>query len=361
MDEGVLRRTVADLVAPSRGILAADESTGTIKRRFDSIGAESTQENRRAYRSLLLTTPGIGEYICGVILFEETLGQADGEGTPLPEVAAAAGVVPGIKVDKGTTALAGAPGDLITEGLDGLAGRLEGYKEQGARFAKWREVYNVSDTLPSALAISANAEVLARYARICQEAGVVPIVEPEVLMDGGHTIERCAEVTEAALRAVFAALDRHGVLLEGHRAEAEHGPARQRERPQGLARGGRRRDPDRLPACGTGGGTDDQLPFRGPASGGIDGEPERDQRGRGREALGAELLLRTRPAGAGAGGVGRQGRERVRRAGCVVRAGEAERPRARRSLRGRGRGLGGELAGAPIIRPVVGRTTGGSR
>ena len=215
MDEGVLRKTVADLIAPSRGILAADESSGTIKRRFDSIGVESTEENRRAYRSLLLTTPNMGDYICGVILFEETLGQTDRQGTPLPQVAAAAGVVPGIKVDKGTKPLTGAPGDVITEGLDGLAGRLEGYKEQGARFAKWREVYNVSDTLPSALAISANAEVLARYARICQEAGVVPMVEPEVLMDGGHTIERCAEVSEAVLKAVFAALDRHGVLLEG--------------------------------------------------------------------------------------------------------------------------------------------------
>lgn len=215
MDEGVLRQTVADLVAPSRGILAADESTRTIKRRFDSIGVESTEENRRAYRSLLLTTPGVGEYICGVILFEETLGQTDRDGTPLPRVAADAGVVPGIKVDKGTVPLPGAPGDLVTEGLDGLAGRLEEYKEQGARFAKWREVYNITDDLPSALAISANAEVLARYARICQEADVVPIVEPEVLMDGGHTIERCAEVTEAVLHAVFAALDRHGVLLEG--------------------------------------------------------------------------------------------------------------------------------------------------
>ena len=215
MDEGALRQTVADLIAPSRGILAADESTRTIKRRFDSIGVESTEENRRAYRSLLLTTPDVGDYICGVILFEETLGQADGRGTPLPEVAAAAGVVPGIKVDKGTVPLAGAPGDLVTEGLDGLAGRLEGYKAQGARFAKWREVYNITDANPSALAIHVNAEVLAAYARICQEAGVVPIVEPEVLMDGGHTIERCAEVTEAVLKAVFAALDTHGVLLEG--------------------------------------------------------------------------------------------------------------------------------------------------
>ena len=215
MDEGVLRQTVADLVAPTRGILAADESTRTIKRRFDSIGVESTEEHRRAYRSLLLTTPGIGDYICGVILFEETLGQTDGEGTPLPQVAANAGVVPGVKVDTGTVPLPGAPGDLVTEGLDGLAGRLEGYKEQGARFAKWREVYTITDDLPSPLAVSANAEVLARYARICQEADVVPIVEPEVLMDGGHTIERCAEVTEAVLHAVFAALDRHGVLLEG--------------------------------------------------------------------------------------------------------------------------------------------------
>ena len=215
MDTGALRRTVADLIAPGKGILAADESSGTIKRRFDSIGVESTEENRRAYRTLLLTAPGVGDSICGVILFEETLGQCDDAGDPLPEVAARQGIVPGVKVDKGTVPLAGAPGDLITEGLDGLAGRLAGYKEQGARFAKWREVYNVGDALPGALAVSANAEVLARYARVCQEADVVPIVEPEVLMDGGHTIERCAEVTEAVLRAVFAALDHHGVLLEG--------------------------------------------------------------------------------------------------------------------------------------------------
>ena len=215
MDKAVLRQTVSDLIAPSKGILAADESSGTIKRRFDSIGAESSEENRRAYRTLLLTTPGAAEFICGVILFEETLGQKDDGGTPLPETAAAQGIVPGIKVDKGTVPLVGAPGDLITEGLDGLAGRLDGYKARGARFAKWREVYNVSDELPSALAISANAEVLARYARICQEAGVVPIVEPEVLMDGGHTIERCAEVSEAVLQSVFEALTRHNVLFEG--------------------------------------------------------------------------------------------------------------------------------------------------
>ena len=215
MDTGALRQTVADLIAPGKGILAADESSGTIKRRFDAIGVESTEENRRAWRTLLLTAPGVGDSICGVILFEETLGQCDDAGAPLPEAAARRGIVPGVKVDKGTTPLAGAPGDLITEGLDGLAGRLAGYQEQGARFAKWREVYNVGDALPSALAVSANAEVLARYARVCQEAGVVPIVEPEVLMDGGHAIERCAEVTEAVLRAVFTALDRHGVLLEG--------------------------------------------------------------------------------------------------------------------------------------------------
>ena len=215
MDEGVLRQTVADLIAPTKGILAADESSRTIKRRFDAIGVESTEENRRAYRSLLLGAPGVGDYICGVILFEETLGQTDRNGVPLPRVAAAAGVVPGVKVDKGVVPLAGAPGDVITEGLDGLAERLEAYKRQGARFAKWREVYNVSDALPSERAILANAEVLARYARICQEADVAPIVEPEVLMDGDHTMARCAEVTEAVLRAVFAALNRHGVLIEG--------------------------------------------------------------------------------------------------------------------------------------------------
>jgi fructose-bisphosphate aldolase class I len=209
-----LQATVDLLARRGKGILAADESGPTIAKRFKAIGVESTEENRRAYRSLLLSTPGLGEFISGVILYEETLGQCADDGTPLPQLAASEGIVPGIKVDAGKIALALAPGDEITEGLDGLAKRLDGYRQQGARFAKWRAVYNVSASLPSRLAVSANAQALARYAAICQEQGVVPIVEPEVLMDGDHSMARCAEVTEAVLHEVFEALHRHHVAPE---------------------------------------------------------------------------------------------------------------------------------------------------
>lgn len=213
-DESELRRSVQALVQPGKGILAADESAPTIAKRFAAIGLDSTQENRRAYRSLILETPGLGEFVSGVILFEETLLQRAGDATPLPQVAARQGIVPGVKVDAGKIALALAPGDEITQGLDGLGKRLGPYKEQGARFAKWRAVYNITDTLPSRSAIQANAQALARYAAICQEQGVVPIVEPEVLIDGGHSMARCAEVTQAVLHEVFNALFEQGVALE---------------------------------------------------------------------------------------------------------------------------------------------------
>ncbi len=209
-----MQATVAALTQPGKGILAADESAPTIAKRLKAVGLESTPEVRNAYRALLLTSAGLGEFIGGVILFEETLGQKAADGTPLPQCAARQGIVPGIKVDAGKIPLAHAPGDEITQGLDDLARRLEGYKQQGARFAKWRAVYNVSDRLPSRLAVEANAEGLARYAAICQDAGVVPIVEPEVLLDGDHTMARCAEVTQAVLHEVFHALDRHQVTLE---------------------------------------------------------------------------------------------------------------------------------------------------
>lgn len=209
-----LEATIARIVEPRKGILAADESMPTITKRFTAVGIESSEESRRAYRSLLFTTPGASEYLSGVILFEETLGQKADDGTPLPQALADRGILPGIKVDKGTTALPGAPGDLITQGLDGLAERLKGYKAQGARFTKWREVYGITDRNPTALGVSANAEVLARYAGICQSQGLVPIVEPEVLIDGDHTLERCAEATLEVLHAVFDALHRHRVVTE---------------------------------------------------------------------------------------------------------------------------------------------------
>jgi fructose-bisphosphate aldolase class I len=213
MDE--LTGTIQSIIKPGKGILAADESVPTITKRFQALNIESTEETRRAYRTLLFTTKGAEEFLSGVILFEETLGQNADDGTPLAELLARRGIIPGIKVDKGTTPLPGANGDLITQGLDGLADRLKTYKAKGARFTKWREVYAITDSNPTPLGISANAETLARYAAICQEQGFVPIVEPEVLIDGNHTIERCYEVSEAVLHAVFDALYRHRVLLEG--------------------------------------------------------------------------------------------------------------------------------------------------
>jgi fructose-bisphosphate aldolase, class I len=210
-----LKTTIAGLTRPGKGILAADESQPTIGKRFQALGIESTEETRRSYRSLLLTTPGAQDHLGGVILFEETLGQRADDGTPLLEVLKQRGILAGIKVDKGTTPLPNADGDLITQGLDGLSERLQGYKGQGARFAKWREVYAITDRNPTPLGIAANAEVLARYASICQREGIVPIVEPEVLIDGDHSIERSYEVNEAVLHAVFHALARHKVILEG--------------------------------------------------------------------------------------------------------------------------------------------------
>ena len=214
IDHSRLQQTIDDIEREATGILAADESLPTIAKRFQAIAVESTPESRRAWRSLLLTTPGLGEYISGVILFEETLGQQTEEGVPLPQAAADQRIVPGIKVDKGKIPLALSPGDLITQGLDGLGERLRAYREQGARFAKWREVYPIGPGIPSTLGIEANAEMLARYAAVCQAEGFVPIVEPEVLMDGDHDIDRCAEVTEAVLHAVFHALHRHRVVSE---------------------------------------------------------------------------------------------------------------------------------------------------
>ena len=209
-----LQATIEDMVQKGKGILAADESHPTIVKRFKPINVESTEENRRIWRSLLLTTPNLGDYISGVILFEETLTQKTDDGTLLPQMAEKQGIVPGIKVDKGKIPLVNAPGDMITQGLDGLADRLKVYKEQGARFAKWREVYPIDVHNPKPLGVEANAEVLARYAAICQSVGIVPIVEPEVLIDGDHTIERCFEVIEEVQHAVYHALHRYRVTLE---------------------------------------------------------------------------------------------------------------------------------------------------
>jgi fructose-bisphosphate aldolase class I len=209
-----LQATIANMVVPCKGILAADESAPTIAKRFAAVGVTSSVEMQRAYRSLLFTTPDIEKYISGAILFEDTLRQVADDGTPLSDVLLKKSIVPGVKVDKGKILLVNASGDEITQGLDGLAERLRIYKAQGARFAKWREVYSISEQNPTILGIEANAEVLARYAAVCQAEGFVPIVEPEVLIDGNHTLERCLEVSEAVIHAVFQALHRHRVIME---------------------------------------------------------------------------------------------------------------------------------------------------
>ena len=215
MDKQKLVQTAEALVARKKGILAADESSGTIKRRFDSINVESTEENRRNYREMLFRTTGANEFISGIILFDETIRQEGADGTPLVKVLTDQGIIPGIKVDKGTVPLPESPDELVTEGLDGLRDRLKEYVELGAGFTKWRGVISINDGTPSSYCISANAHALARFAALSQEAGLVPIVEPEILRDGDHSIEKCFEVTEETLREVFDQLAQQKVLLEG--------------------------------------------------------------------------------------------------------------------------------------------------
>ena len=210
-----LNTTAQALVALGKGILAADESGGTIKRRFDTISVESTEESRRNYRELLFRTEGASEYISGIILFDETIRQNGADGTPLVNVLLDQSIIPGVKVDKGTQPLPEAPTELVTEGLDGLRDRLKEYAEMGARFTKWRGVITIGDGIPTPYCIETNAHALARFAALSQEAGLVPIVEPEVLMDGDHSIDRCFEVNDATLREVFTQLARQNVVLEG--------------------------------------------------------------------------------------------------------------------------------------------------
>ncbi|HUR41570.1 MAG TPA: class I fructose-bisphosphate aldolase [Verrucomicrobiae bacterium] len=215
MNEKILNATAQAMVARGRGILAADESTSTIGKRFDGIKVENTEENRRAYRDLLFTASGLEKYTSGVIFYEETLFQKSSDGTPFTKLLARKNIIPGIKVDKGAKDLPGAPGETITEGLDGLRERLTKYKEAGARFAKWRGVITIGKGIPSDYCIHTNAHALARYAALCQEQDIVPIVEPEVLMDADNTIEVCEDVTDRTLKAVFDELYRQRVVLEG--------------------------------------------------------------------------------------------------------------------------------------------------
>ena len=215
MNRNELARIARAMVVKDKGILAADESSGTIKKRFDSIKLESTEETRRTYREMLFTAPGVADWISGVILYDETIRQKTKDGVPFPEYLTKRGIIPGIKVDTGAKPLAGFPNETITEGLDGLRERLVEYYKLGARFAKWRAVINIGDGIPTQFAIDANAHALARYAALCQENDIVPIVEPEVLMDGAHSIERCEEVTENVLESVFNQLFAHRIYLEG--------------------------------------------------------------------------------------------------------------------------------------------------
>ncbi len=215
MDVRRLNETARALVAEGKGILAADESTGTIKKRFDSIGVESTEESRRAYRQMLFTAPGASDHISGVILYDETIRQSTDDGTPFPELLASEGIIPGIKVDTGAKRLAFSPEETVTEGLDGLRERLVEYRALGARFAKWRAVITIGRGLPTRACIHVNAHALGRYAALCQDEGLTPIVEPEVLMDGDHTIERCYDVTRATLEAVYHELYLQGVVVAG--------------------------------------------------------------------------------------------------------------------------------------------------
>ena len=215
MNPTELARVATAMTAKGKGILAADESTGTIKKRFDTIKLASTEENHRAYRDMLFTTSGLSEWISGVIMFDETIRQKTRDGVPFPQYLAQQGVIPGIKVDEGAKPLANYPGETITEGLDGLRQRLIEYRGLGARFAKWRAVIDIGPTIPTAYGIAANAQALARYAALCQENDIVPIVEPEVLMDGDHSLERCEQVTNDVLERVFHELFVARVLLEG--------------------------------------------------------------------------------------------------------------------------------------------------
>ena len=210
-----LAETAQAMVAPGKGIIAIDESGATCAKRFAGVGIENTEENRRRYRELLLTTPKLSDYISGAILFDETIRQSTSDGVPFARYMSEHGMIPGIKVDKGTHNLAGFPGEVVTEGLDGLRARLEEYYKLGARFAKWRAVINIGDDIPSGTCIEANSHALARYAALCQEQGLVPMVEPEVIMDGSHDLDTCYEVTEVTLRSLFASLYEHSVMLEG--------------------------------------------------------------------------------------------------------------------------------------------------
>ena len=324
--------TARTLVADGKGILAADETPGTLTKRFDALGIRSTEQSRRTYRELLFTAPDAATSISGVIMQDETIRQKSSTGTPLAQVLASQGIVPGIKVDTGAKPLALAPGETITEGLDGLRDRLAEYRGMGARFAKWRAVIHIADGLPSRACVSANAHALARYAALCQEGGLVPIVEPEVLMDGSHSIEHCEEVTSIVLHAVFEALFEQRVVARVHAAQAQHGRPGQGELASRVRAGGRDGDaalpaPDRA-----GGGARHRVPVGRSERAAGHRPSERDQSAARAQALEAQLLLRARTSRFRAGGVARAGREPENRPGGPVAPGPVQRRRQSRPI-----------------------------
>jgi fructose-bisphosphate aldolase class I len=309
MNTAELAATAQAMVSKSRGLLAADESTSTILKRFNTIKLDSTEESRRSYREMLFTTPGASEYISGVILYDETIRQKTTDGTPFPAYLKQHHMIPGIKVDTGAKPLAGFPGETITEGLDGLRERFVEYRSLGARFAKWRAVIDIADAIPTSFAMEANAHALARYAALAQENDIVPIVEPEVLMDGAHSIERCEEVTNATLSAVFNQLFEHRIQLEGMILK-----------PNMVISGKKASNRARH-----------RLPFGRPIVDRGDTASFADEPA-GTSALGAELQLWACPPGHRAQSVGRPAGDFRRRSEGVCPPGEAQRPGDHRPL-----------------------------
>ena len=310
MNLAELNKVAEAMVAPGRGILAADESSGTIKKRFDAIGVENTEDNRRDYRELMFRTgEAMSKNISGVILYDETIRQKAKDGTPLVKLIEQAGALPGIKVDKGTKPLPFCPSEVITEGLDGLRERLAEYRNLGAKFAKWRAVIDIGAGIPSYTAIKANAHALARYAALCQDEQIVPIVEPEVLMDGDHDIDRCYSVSEWVLKATFEELYYNRVALEGIVLKPNMAIAGKKSAKKASVEEVAEKTVRLLKAMRAGRGSRYRVPLRRPVRRGGDRASRRHEQARA-AALEAHLLLRPRPAGRAAEGLGRQVRER---------------------------------------------------
>ena len=359
MDIATLAATAKALVAPGKGILAADESSGTIKKRFDSISVESTDTSRRDYREMLFTANNVGDYISGVILYDETIRQDAADGTSLVKLLEQQGIIPGIKVDLGAKPLAGADGETVTEGLDGLRERLAEYRQLGARFAKWRATYTITTgssegpLLPSAYCIDVNAHALARYAALCQEAGIVPIVEPEVLMDGDHTIDRSYEVTSAVLDALYEALFLQRVRLDGTLLKPNMVLSGYSCPQQASVEEVAEAIGPLLPVDRARGGPGDRVPLGRPERRGRHRPPQRHEPA-GRPALAAQLLLRACAAGAGPPGVEGRDRQRRRRAQRLPPPGQAQQRRPFRRLHA-GHGESRRLSRAAPWSPAVER------